>query len=149
MCVGFREIANQVLFTGITKLQAQGLKVPVIAKMLGVSQDTVKDILYKGAYPSFPKALKMIVNGNMVETLQEIAELLNCAVVQLPEVNPCDPLNPKEVAKVMREVAEFFETHAQAIEDGVITEEEWKELTEKGWKAVRAILRIMMAKEER
>ncbi len=147
MCIGFRELANQILYRGLVKLQSQGLKTPVIAKMLDVSHDTVKDVLYKNAYPSFPKALKMIVNGRMVDSLQEIAELLNCAVVELPEVDPSDPLKIRQVAQTMRAFSDFMEAHARAIEDGRITAEEQRELKEKGWKVVQGILQVILYTE--
>jgi hypothetical protein len=147
VCVGYRELANRILYNGITKLQSQGLKVPVIAKMLDVPVDTIKDILYKDKYPSFPKALKIIINGKMTESLQEIAELLNCAVVELPKTDPSDPLKIKQVAQTMKQFSEFIEVHAKAIEDGRITVEEKKELKEKGWKLIQGILQIILFME--
>jgi hypothetical protein len=147
VCVGFKELANKILYNGITKLQAQGLKVPVIAKMLDVPIDTIKDILYKDKYPSFPKAIKMIVNGRMIASLQEIAELMNCAVVELPKVDTTDPLHVKQIAKVMKEFSEFIETHAEAIKDKEITEEEKERIKKEGWEAVASILQVILSLE--
>ena len=115
--------------------------------MLDVPVDTIKDILYKDKYPSFPKAIKMIVNGRMVSSLQEIAELMNCAVVELPEVDTTDPLHVKQIAKAMKEFSEFIEAHAEAIKDKQITKEEKEQIKKEGWEAIASILQVILSVE--
>ena len=142
----WKKVGNKILKEGVEELLSQGQTVPAVAKLLGISDYQMYDILYKGKVVGFPKVCQMVANG-AVGVVRGLADLCNSVVVELPET--FEPLERgKEAAKVLKEVGEVIEKYGQAIEDGKITAEERAVLKKEIKEAVITLLALELRVEE-
>ncbi|MEO2069369.1 MAG: phage regulatory CII family protein [Desulfurobacteriaceae bacterium] len=142
----WKKVGNKILKEGVQKLISQGQTVPATAKLLGISEYQMVDILYKDKVVAFPKVCQMVANG-AVGIVEGLADLCNCVVVELPE--QFEPLERgKEAAKVLKEVGDVIQKYGQAIEDGKITEEERVILKKEIKEAIITLLALELRVEE-
>ncbi len=142
----WKKVGNKILKEGVEELLSQGQTVPAVAKLLGISDYQMYDILYKGKVVAFPKVCQMVANG-ATGVVKGLADLCNSVVVELPET--FEPLERgKEAAKVLKEVGEVIEKYGQAIEDGKITAEERAVLKKEIKEAVITLLALELRVEE-
>ena len=142
----WKKVGNKILKEGVEELLSQGQTVPAVAKLLGISDYQMYDILYKGKVVAFPKVCQMVANG-ATGVVKGLADLCNAVVVELPET--FEPLERgKEAAKVLKEVGEVIEKYGQAIEDGKITTEERAVLKKEIKEAVITLLALELRVEE-
>ena len=142
----WKKVGNKVLKEGVQELLSQGHTVPAVAKLLGISEYQMVDILYKDKVVAFPKVCQMVANG-AIGIVEGLADLCNSVVVELPE--QFEPIEKgKEAAKVLKEVGEVIEKYGKAIEDGKITAEERLVLKKEIKEAVVTLLALELRVEE-
>jgi len=141
----WKKVGNKVLKEGVEELLSQGHTIPAVAKLLGISDYQLYDILYKNKVVAFPKVCQMVANG-CTGIVKGLADLCNSVVVELPAT--FEPLERgKEAAKVLKEVGEVIERYGQAIEDGKITAEERAVLKKEIKEAVITLLALELRVE--
>ena len=144
----YEHLASELSAELLSEAREKGYTMPMLSLYIGKEPKTLYNIASDPSkYLSLPAFLGGLTVVEAKRTLQKIAHLLNCEVVELPEVDPCNPFNPKEAARIMKEVAEFLEAHAEAIDDDEISPREKERLSKEGWEAVRAVLRMLKAIE--
>jgi hypothetical protein len=142
----WKKVGNRILKEGVQELLSQGHTVPAVAKLLGISEYQMVDILYKGKVVAFPKVCQMVANG-CTGIVKGLADLCNSVVVELPE--QFEPIERgREAAKILKEVGEVIEKYADAIADGKITADERLVLKKEIREAVLALLALELRVEE-
>jgi hypothetical protein len=142
----WKKVGNRILKEGVQELLSQGHTVPAVAKLLGISEYQMVDILYKGKVVAFPKVCQMVANG-CTGIVKGLADLCNSVVVELPE--QFEPIERgREAAKILKEVGEVIEKYADAIADKKITADERLVLKKKIREAVLALLALELRVEE-
>jgi len=142
----WKKVGNKILKEAVQELLSQGHTVPAVAKLLGISEYQMVDILYKGKVVAFPKVCQMVANG-CTGIVRGLADLCNSVVVELPEC--FEPIERgKEAAKVLKEVGEVIEKYGDAIADGKITAEEREVLKKEIKEAVVTLLALELRVEE-
>jgi hypothetical protein len=142
----WKKVGNKILKEGVQKLLSQGQTVPATAKLLGISEYQMVDILYKDKVVAFPKVCQMVANG-AIGIVEGLADLCNCVVVELPE--QFEPIERGlEAAKVMKETAEVIEKYADAIKDEKITEVERMVIRKEIKEAIVTLIALELRVEE-
>jgi len=141
----FVELASEISADLLHEAKKKGYTRRILGMKIGKKEKTLHNIasdVSKSLTLAEFIGILTVIKGT--ETLRQLAHLVGAELVELPDASPG---NPMQAAHALQEFGKFIETHAKAIEDGVITEEEAEEIRERGYRAIQSILKVILPLE--